>query len=145
MEDLQELQQTIETLLAGLIGIYTFSGGLVTAAIAIDDGSQPLSATGEVLSNEQPTVTGLEVLIVPGAIDLTNFLDGDKRVDLGTNVVLKQWDISKTTRAAREILVIYLDDVESVAPPQRRSTLLDTIETCTLTLSTSFHSLRSSR
>ena len=133
MIDIAALKTEVSTLLAGLIGTYTFSEGQQTDAIRIDDGAEPYV--------EQPTVTGLEVVIRPEtAIAGQMMLAGDRRLDFTSQIVLKQWDLSQSTQAAREALTKNLAFTDCVIVP--RSTVLDSIETCQITLTAeSFHIL----
>jgi hypothetical protein len=135
MIDATVLRDAIATALGDSIGIYTFSGGQMTPAIRIEDGSDPY--------DEEPSVEGLEVVIQPEeTIGVTSFLAGDKQVALSSKIVLKQWDIEQTTKAAREILIKQLDDIEDVGPLVPRNGRLNNIEIFTITISTAFYLLK---
>lgn len=126
MTDLAALRAEIITVLGENLGTYTFSEGQTTPAIGIDDGSDPFV--------EQPDRTGLEVIIQPDQdLELEPMLAGDKRLNASVYIVLKQWDIADTTKAARELLIksLPIDRIESLSP---RASELDIIEVCTLAI-----------
>jgi len=135
MIDVLELRNSIATALASEVGLYTFPSGQSTPAIVVEDGA--------IRYVEEPTAQGLEVVIIPDVDPSapTYFHGGDMRLDTQVKVVLKQWDAAKTTKVAREILIRLLDDIERIALVPR-STRLDAIESCTLTLSDSYYLLR---
>lgn len=127
----QDLRAEIITVLGDSLGTYTFSEGQTTPAIGIDDGSEPFV--------EQPDRTGLEVIIQPDQdLELEPMLAGDKRLNASVYIVLKQWDIEETTKAARELLIrnLPIDRVESISP---RASQLEIIEVCTLAISDDVH------
>lgn len=124
--NINELRSAIATALADQIGSYIFSQGLSTQALRIDDGSEPYP--------EDPEVQGLEVVIRPEVrVSQSLRLGGDRIQSRRHEVVLKQWDINRTTKAARDALLLVLP-VEGEAPIVPRSSALDTLETCTLTI-----------
>lgn len=131
MIDVDALKLEVETLLTGLVGTYTFSGGQQCDAIRVDDGADPYP--------EEPLVEGLEVVIRPETeIAGQMMLAGDRRLDFTSQVVLKQWQITENTQAAREALIKEMAFTECIVVP--RSTVLDTVEVCTITLDVeSFH------
>jgi len=121
----QALKAVLQSALAEYLGIYRFSGNLTTPAIRIEDRSDPYP--------EEPTVTGLELVIVPP-------VGGDYRQLLGgfqdgrrTLILLKQWDSDQTTEQGRDVLLaalLQLDDLgieRAVTTP--RSGLFDDLET----------------
>ncbi len=129
MEDglipLSEIRATLTDALGELLGTYTFSGGVPTPAIRADDGSNPYV--------EEPTVTGLEVVIVRGAeIPLTPILANCWQHSVSTLIVLKQWDISRNALEEfdlcwRAIARLGLQPSQPVRTV--RTTRLDNIET----------------
>lgn len=134
MIDVDALKLEVETLLAGLIGTYTFTTDLgvqTTPALRVEDGSDPYPV--------EPQVTGLEVVIRPeAAIAATIFLAGDRQFAFRSEITLKQFDISATTQTAREALMTRLGGLEEVGAIVPRDGRLNNIETCTLVVSNAF-------
>jgi hypothetical protein len=130
MIDLNELGTALETSLDEELGTYTFSNGLSTAAIRVDDGSDPF--------DEEPAVDGLEC-VIQQAIDvpIRPLLGGDYQQDWATAIVLKQWDIERTTLVGMHLALEALAEFSfQLAGVRRvvRSSRLDNIETCTISL-----------
>lgn len=137
----EQLKAALISALGAELGIYTFSNGLPTPAICVETGAIALGPNGESLTNEQPTVTGLEVVIQPQIGTILNPLQGNAfREVRNTALVLKQWDISKT---AIVYLPLALDALVQfptlvIEPGIRRVprlTELDNIETVEIRLS----------
>lgn len=123
---LQELRAEIATILADELGTYTYSGGLTTPALRVDDGLSP--------PVEEPNVTGLEVVLQPHQdMSLRPMLAGDKRFDESIFIVLKSWDVNNTTKAARELLIKELE-IDRIEPLQPRNNVLDVIEVSVLVI-----------
>lgn len=128
MIDTQALRELVSTALAAHVGAYTFSNGQTIGAIRVDDGSDPY--------DEEPQVTGLEVVIRPNLeVPVTMFLGG-YRQDFSAIILLKQWDIQNTTLEAMTALMPHLAaaptlQVEAVRRITR-NTRLDNIETLSI-------------
>lgn len=91
MEDglipLSDIADTLIDALGAHLGTYTFSVGAPIPAIRADDGSNPLP--------EEPTVTGLEVILVRAPeIPLKPMLANQWQHSVSTVIILKQWDIT---------------------------------------------------
>jgi hypothetical protein len=92
------LKNLITTILSSEIGTYTFSNGTTTPAIWVEGvsntaGEKPLQASG------------LEVVIVINTeSDFTPMLSTDYRLAQTSEVILKQWNETKDTSAARALL-----------------------------------------
>jgi hypothetical protein len=133
MATTQELKEALSTALADQIGLYTFSDGQTTAAIRVDDGSEPYE--------EEPSVEGLEVVIVPALeVAVTPMLGGYKDT-YTTLIVLKQFDIEETTLPCRTKVLEALCQFSELGIGQMRRVLrsnkLDNIETLTVQVSES--------
>lgn len=129
----QEIKAALSSALDTQIGVYTFSDGQTTPAIRIDDGSEPYE--------EDPSVTGLEVVIVPALeVAVTPMLGGYKDT-YTTLIALKQWDIEQTTLPYRTKVIEALAEFSDLATGQMRrvmrSSKLDNIETLTVQVSES--------
>ena len=86
----------------------------------------------------EPTVSGLEVVIIPESeMEFVPLLDS-RMVELTTEIVLKQWDADKSVRPARELIISSLDDVQSVGPLVPRNSALESIESCSILLSNAY-------
>lgn len=115
------------------IGSYTFAEGQVTPAIRIDDGSEPYE--------EEPAVTGLEVVIVPSPeVNITPLMGGYQE-DYTTLIQLRQWDINDTTMPYLDAVLQAIGQFQTLnlVRTQRvmRSNKLDNIETLTISVSES--------
>lgn len=129
----EEIRAALEAELGDAIGTYTFSTGASTPAIRIEDGSQPYP--------EQPTVEGLEVVIQESLDVPIKFLLGGYQQTFSHRIVLKQWDIELTClpyldlvmQAVAQFPSLLAEDIKRVM----RSTVLDNIETLTITVSES--------
>jgi hypothetical protein len=134
MIDIAELRATVATALASHIGSYTFSGGQTVSAIRVDDGSDPY--------DEEPQVTGLEVVIRPNLEIPVTLMMGGYRQDFSAIILLKQWDIQKTTLEAMQALMPYLAAADNlqIGTVRRvtRNTKLDNIETLSIQVTQSF-------
>ncbi len=131
MTTTQELRNALLSALGGQIGLYTFGGGQTTPAIRVDDGSAPYE--------EEPSVMGLEVVIVPALeVAVTPMLGGYKDT-YTTLIVLKQWDSDQTTLPCRTKVLEALGQFPELAVGQMRrvirSSKLDNIETLTVQVS----------
>ena len=135
--DILTLRAAIASLLDGQIGTYTYQGGLVTPALRVEDGRRsPSPQTVNVLG--EPTVSGLEVVIVPeSGMEFTPMLDS-RMVEVVTEIILKQWDADKSVRPARELIISSLEDVQSVGPLVPRNSALESIESCSILLSNAY-------
>lgn len=133
MTTAQELKVALIESLGVQIGTYTFSGGQITPAVRVDDGTDPF--------DEEPTVTGLEVVIVPQLEVPVKDLIGGYQETYTTLIVLKQWDIQAGTMPARPAVLAALHQFNALAVGQvrrvMRSTKLDNIETLTIPVSES--------
>lgn len=121
----QVLQQRLIDALGPLLGTYTSLSGETTPAIVIDD-------TGN--SPQGMSASGLEVVIQPEASASVTAMLGSNKIAAETTVLLKQWDLSDTTIAATEALLLAIDEITDVAPRVVRSSVLDNIESRRLTL-----------
>lgn len=129
-----ELKNALRVALQDKLGVYRFAGGQTTPAIRIDDGSSPYS--------EEPTVTGLELVIVPSIeVSVRPMLSGYQDTH-STLISLKQWDIEQTTMELRTPLLEALSQFDSLKVDAMRrvirSSKLDNIETLSVTLSESY-------
>lgn len=135
MLDTEALRETITTALADQIGLYTFSTGETTAAIRVDDGADPYE--------ENPTASGLEVVIQPILETSIVQMMGGYQQTFSVLIVLKQWDIEETTIEAMLALMPYLHSLDelNVGAVRRivRSSKLDNIETLTIQASQVFY------
>lgn len=135
MIDIDNLRDTITTALADQLGTYTFSGGQTTPAIRVDDGSDPY--------DEEPSVEGLEVVLVTNPEVSISMLMGGYQQTFSALIVLKQWDIAETTLAAMTALMPYLnaEDNLQIGAVRRvvRTTKLDNIETMSIQVSQAFY------
>lgn len=128
--NLAELQTLIVEALGTELGLYTFvspEGTQTTPAIRVDEGYC-----------EEPTVTGLEVVLRPDtSVTVVSFLGGDRQIGGELTITLTQWDASKHTTRAREILssVLEVEDV-SITPSLGG---LGNLEVCTLTISEAYY------
>lgn len=131
----QQIKTTLAAALSSSLGTYIFSTGSPTPAIRIDDGSDPYP--------EQPTVTGLEVVIAPQIGTTLNSLQGNAfRETRLTDIILKQWDIEKTAIAYIPTVLSALVQLDSLIVEPNiarviRSTQLDNIETARIRVSES--------
>lgn len=125
-----DLRQQIVAALGSELGTYTFQtpdGPATTPAIRVEEEFEA-----------EPEVAGLEVVIRPYTdVQVVSFLDGDRRLANGYEVVLKQWSRNARTTTAREILIGVLE-VEGVSIVPSLGGL-DNIEITTLTLSDDVH------
>lgn len=129
MIDLLELRSTLTEALSGRIGTYTFvSTGGITPAIRVDDGAEPYE--------EEPKPSGLEVVIQQSPQVAIGFIMGGYTQSVSYAIVLKQWDINKTTIDEMLLVVEALNgfDTLAIGNPVRipRQTRLDNIETMTI-------------
>lgn len=126
-----KLKAALMTALSSQIGAYTFSAGQTTPAIRIDDGTDPF--------DEEPAVSGLEVVIVPQIEVPVQMMMGGYKETYTTVIVLKQWDIQENTLPARSPVLQALAQFDALAIGQIRrvirSTKLDNIETLTIPVS----------
>lgn len=126
-----EIKTALVTALTGRLGTYTFSGGQTTSAVRIDDGSDPY--------DEEPAIAGLELVIVPSLEITMRQMIGGWQDTYSTTIVLKQWDIERTTLPERSIVMQALAQFPTllVTSVRRvvRSNKLDNIETMTIGLS----------
>ena len=134
MIDLLGLRTALETALAPHLGTYTFSTGDTTPAVKIEDGA--------IAESEQPSVEGLELVIVGSPEIPFSCVMGGYQETYTALVILKQWDITATTLEARSPLLqalMGMDDL-MVSGGKRvvRLTKLDNIETLTVQVSQSF-------
>ncbi|MEM7771974.1 MAG: hypothetical protein AAF327_15870 [Cyanobacteria bacterium P01_A01_bin.37] len=112
------------------LGTYTFSNASTTDAIRIETGASPFP--------EEPKVTGLEVVIQPSIDVPINLCQGGYQQTFTHLIVLKQWDIEKTTLddmadAIAACMDLGLKPANPVRQPRR--TELDNIETLRFTVS----------
>ena len=130
-----QLKSALQSKFSASLGTYTFSGTQTTPAIRVDDGSDPF--------DEEPSISGLEIVIVPSPEIAIQSMLGGYRDTVTTTVVLKQWDITKTTMGYRSALlevVAGFDDLLLVSGSMRRVislTKLDNIETLAIQVSQS--------
>lgn len=136
----EQLKAALITALGSELGIYTFSVG-PTMAIAIETGAIALGPNGEDLATEQPTVTGLEVIIQPQIGTILKSLQGNAFQETRTTaLILKQWDIDKTAIAYLPLVLDALIQfptllIDSGIRRVPRLNELDNIETVELRLS----------
>ncbi len=134
MIDLLALRSTLETALAPHLGTYTFSTGGTTPAVKVESGA--------IDASEQPSVQGLELVIIESPeIPFSSVMGGYREVYTAL-VILKQWDITATTLEARSPLIQALMGLDNllVSGGKRvvRTSRLDNIETLTVQVSQSF-------
>lgn len=131
MIEAPDLRDAIATALDGQIGTYNFGGVLTTPAIRIDDGSSPY--------DQEPTVTGLEVVIVPSLDVAVKPLMGGYQQTFGTTIVLKQWNVEETTMTAMDSVLEAIAQFSTLGVGQLRrvirSSKLDNIETMVIPVS----------
>lgn len=127
----QELKTALIDGVGSQLGTYTFSEGQTTPAIRIDDGTEPF--------DEDPSVEGLELVVVPQLEVPVKDMMGGYQETYTTLIVLKQWDIELGTMSARPAVLAALHQFGSLAVGQvrrvMRSTKLDNIETLTIPVS----------
>lgn len=93
------LKTLISNTLSSVLGTYTFSNGVTTPAIWVEGvpntaGEKPLQAEG------------LEVVIVINTdTDYTPWLAGEYESSQISEIILKQWDATKDTNVARNLLL----------------------------------------
>lgn len=135
MIDTESLRNAITTALSDQLGTYTFSGNQTTPAVRLDDGSDPY--------DEEPSVEGLEVVIVTNPEVSISMLMGGYQQTFSALIVLKQWDIEQTTLAAMTALMPYLnaEDNLQIGAIQRvpRKIKRDNIETLSIQVSQAFY------
>lgn len=126
-----ELKTALAEALGERLGTYTFSARQTTPAIRTDDGTDPF--------DEEPTVQGLEVVIVPQIEVPMKQMMGGWQDTYTTLIVLKQWDIQENTLAVRDLALNALMQFDTLAVGQirrvMRTTKLDNIETLTIPVS----------
>jgi hypothetical protein len=105
--------------LGNLLGTYTTLAGQTLPAILIDDAGTPRGMR----------VTGLEVSIQPEINSTIIPMLGSNQLNFETVVTLKQWDLTTTTIAATEAILLGIDEVVRVGARVPRNTILDNIET----------------
>lgn len=126
-----QIKNVIETTLADLLGTYSWSNGQTLPSFQVEDGTQQLK--------EQPSVEGLEVIyqLDDGTPDYTGAYGDDYWMYRKDRVVLKQWDLAKTTLEAAHLLIPALKKVpvEILVAGARviRGSPLENIEVNTLT------------
>lgn len=124
------LRSQISTLLQSQLGTYTFSNSLTTPAIRVEPSKY----------EEDPDVSGLEVVInVENEVEVFPMLGGDVGVNTRSQIILKQWDDTASTSAARDALIRELDIVSIVTVPRLQP--LGNIETCTITIEADYRYL----
>jgi hypothetical protein len=132
--NLLALRTTLEAALEPHLGIYTFSTGDTTPAVKIEDGS--------IAESEQPSVEGLELVIIESPEIPFSAVMGGYREMYTALIILKQWDIAATTLEARSPLLQALMGMDNllVSGGKRvvRTSRLDNIETLTVQVSQSF-------
>lgn len=125
MIDILALRGKVEGILKEDLGSYDF-GGRKTPALRVDDGSQ--------IYVDEPKIEGLEVVIVNNPeVGIEPILRGYKQVYTAM-IVLKQWDIGKTTLGAMEKLIIKINNIAGIRRLMRDSRL-DNIEECRISIS----------
>lgn len=121
--DLLTIRSRIATALSGQIGTYTYQSGATTPALRVEDGTA-------VDYEEQPKVTGLEVIIQP-------YTDPSLRIFIGDGAALEdvyairlaQRDVTKTVQSVIPALFLGLRDILSGNPVYLpRNTRLDSLE-----------------
>ena len=132
MIDILALREAIEAALTAHTGTYTYSDGLTTPAVWVEDGENLL----------ERSAAGLEVVIQPSLeVPIVPTFDGYQQTFTAA-IMLKQWDIEKTTLEAMPLLLGALHSLPQlqVGQPRRivRSSKLDNIETLRIPVSQSF-------
>jgi hypothetical protein len=135
MIDLLAVRTILEAALAPHLGTYTINTGDSCPAVRIEDGS--------IDESEQPSVEGLELVIVASPeIPFKAVLGGGYQETYNALVVLKQWNIAATTLDARSPLLDALMGLENVlvsgGKRVMRSSRLDNIETLSVQISQVF-------
>ncbi len=88
----QQMVTLLSTTLAGKIGTYTYSNGLVTPAIDVKKSMNPPASSAT--APQRPKVDGLEVIITArlGNIETEPLLNSRTKLALIYDIALKQWD-----------------------------------------------------
>lgn len=133
-KSIADLRSRISTALSGELGTYTYENGQTATALRVDTGA--FTSVGGVIWEEKPTVTGLEVVIVPEFdYDFNPIHAGEYTLDKTTRIVVKQWSLTDTVLTAVGLLIVNLSDViTNVGPRLLRNSTLDSIESQTLTI-----------
>lgn len=125
-----DLRSRILELLDGLVGTYRYSDGYTEPAIAvIPDDQHGYDVPGNGTRTE-----GIEVIIQRPVPQVNHFLNGGKQLTHRWNIVLKQWDASKSLIEVVTILIEELDYLLSspkLVPP---NAALGIIEQCNFSI-----------
>lgn len=125
-----DLRSHILELLDGAIGTYRYSDGYTEPAIAvIPDNDRGYEVPGNGTRTE-----GIEVIIQRPVPQINHFLGGSKQLTHRWNIVLKQWDASKSLIEVVSILIEELDYLLSspkLVPP---NAALGIIEQCSFSI-----------
>ena len=135
MIDYPKIRDALQLALAAQLGTYTFSNGLSTPAVQIDDDSAPYS--------ESPDVEGLELVVVPNAAVAIAPTIGGMAQTLGGLLILRQHNSAFTTEVAMNIaLKVLSSDFPELALSRaerlRSKNKLDTNETFSVRFSQQF-------
>ena len=107
-----ELKAALTEALGEALGTYTFSNGLSTPAIRIEDGNDPYP--------EEPNRTGLEVVIVPLIEVPVKDLMGGYQETYTTSIVLKEWNPAASVMTSRPAVLSVLHQFGSLGIGQVR-------------------------
>ena len=125
-----QLKTEVATLLAGLLGTYTFSDGVVEPAIAVI----PDDTTGYNYPDGTTVTSGMEVVIIRPIPTVENLLTGDRMKIYTHSIVCKQWDDTKSLLEATEALVDGLSHPISKVSSTPPNSTLGIIEQCRIEL-----------
>jgi hypothetical protein len=132
MKDPLVFRDEVKELLLDVLGEYTFGNGQSTPAICLWQKNYPPSGT---------EVSGLEVVITPNTrLESNALLNKGRLTNYESEILLKQWDENESTLEAIERLKYFLPNSLEISPRVLPNTVLDNIETCTLTFTQTFAS-----
>jgi len=115
------LRDRIIKVLTNELGTYTFANNTSVPAIAIAS-NRPYPQPGT-------SITGLEVVVYPRISTNTSFLLGGTLLEHESRLVLNQWDLTKDTTFAHDLLVAHLWDlVQRIGPRILADGSMQTVE-----------------
>jgi len=119
--DYSKLRERIIKVLASELGVYTFANNTSVPAIAIAS-NRPYPQPGT-------NITGLEVVIYPRISTNIRFLLGGTLLEHESRLVVNQWNLTKDTTFAHDLLVANLWDlVQRIGPRILADGSMQTVE-----------------
>ena len=116
-----KLRQRIIKVLSGELGVYTFANNTSVPAIAVAS-NRPYPQPGT-------NITGLEVVVYPRISTNASFLLGGTLLEHESRLVLNQWDLTKDTTFAHDLLIANLWDlVQRIGPRILADGSMQTVE-----------------